>query len=297
MKKSVFYDAIRKTLFGQITADQVQGMEVIIDEYLRRGLDDLRWLAYILSTAYHETAHTFQPIEEYGKGNGRKYGVPDPTTGKTYYGRGYVQLTWLRNYQLFADRYGVDFVNQPELALVPEHAVKILFDGMINGLYSGVGLPRYFGKSTDWVGARAIVNGTDKAQMLATYAKQFYQALQAAADFNADEAVEVTSVTTAAGEELTTYERESPPIVHDNAPAPVADLMAVSEPWHSGWKTHVGMFISGVIGIAAMLGQIPGMTPDQGASMLQSAMGVSGVRSAAPTLIKMAINYYLKVKM
>ena len=38
------------------------------------------------------------PIEEYGKGAGKSYGQPDPDTGETYYGRGFVQLTWRENY-------------------------------------------------------------------------------------------------------------------------------------------------------------------------------------------------------
>ncbi len=36
-----------------------------------------------------------QPIEEYGRGKGRKYGAPAGPYGKIYFGRGYVQLTWL----------------------------------------------------------------------------------------------------------------------------------------------------------------------------------------------------------
>ena len=53
---------------------------------------DLRWLAYILATDYHETAYTMQPIEEYGKGAGYDYGEPDPVTGEIYFGTGLVQL-------------------------------------------------------------------------------------------------------------------------------------------------------------------------------------------------------------
>ena len=49
-------------------------------------------------TTAHETGFTMQPIEEYGKGSGMEYGKPDPETGQTYYGRGYVQLTWRDNY-------------------------------------------------------------------------------------------------------------------------------------------------------------------------------------------------------
>ena len=31
---------------------------------------------------FHEVDRRMQPIEEYGKGHGRPYGVPDPQTGK-----------------------------------------------------------------------------------------------------------------------------------------------------------------------------------------------------------------------
>ena len=40
-----------------------------------------------------------QPIAEYGKGKGRKYGVPGRNRGQVAYGRGYVQLTWDDNYE------------------------------------------------------------------------------------------------------------------------------------------------------------------------------------------------------
>ena len=40
----------------------------------------------------HECANTYRPIEEIGKGKGRPYGTPT-SNGKTYYGRGFVQLT------------------------------------------------------------------------------------------------------------------------------------------------------------------------------------------------------------
>ncbi|MBE3951934.1 hypothetical protein HJ144_09510 [Vibrio parahaemolyticus] len=40
-----------------------------------------------------------QPVEEYGKGVGHEYGIPDPITGQTYYGRGDVQVTWKYNYE------------------------------------------------------------------------------------------------------------------------------------------------------------------------------------------------------
>ncbi len=291
MNRKVFYDAMRQTLFGQITQQQVDGMENILNEWESRGLDDLRWLAYILATAYHETGHTMQPIEEWGKGRKHSYGQPDSETGQCYYGRGYVQLTYKRNYQTFSDRMGIDLVQNPDLALDAENAVKILYDGMINGLYTGVGLPRYFGKTTDWENARRIVNGTDRMRDIAGYARAFHAALQTAADFAPTEQVQESVVTTTDGEDLPMLEHENPqPATELPAPLP----LPVSS--GSGWLTHAGMAVSGLVGVAAMVGAIPGMTPDQGAGMLQTALGISGARKAAPSLIKFAIQTFIYLR-
>ena len=72
---------------------------------------------------------------------------PDPTTGQVYYGRGFVQLTWARNYKTMADLLGVDFLNHPELALELDNATKIMFAGMTKGLFTGKSLGNYFNKT------------------------------------------------------------------------------------------------------------------------------------------------------
>jgi hypothetical protein len=99
LQRKYFFDKVRAELFaGSLSEEQVAGMEEMLSFGERIGCDD-RHLAYVLATAFHETARTMQPIEEYGKGKGKSYGAPDPQTGQTYYGRGYVQLTWKENYQ------------------------------------------------------------------------------------------------------------------------------------------------------------------------------------------------------
>ena len=113
----------------------------------RRAVDDDRWLAYALATTYHETDQHMQPIEEYGKGRGLPYGKVDPTTGQVYYGRGFVQLTWARNYKTMADLLGVDFLNHPALALELDNATKIMFAGMTKGLFTSKSLGSYFNKT------------------------------------------------------------------------------------------------------------------------------------------------------
>src|SRR5574340_1031948 len=89
-------------------------------------ISDLRWAAYMLATAYHETGKTWRPIREYGRGKGRPYGVPVPQTSQTYYGRGYVQLPWRDNYSEMGRVFDMDFVNEPDLVMRPNVAYRIM---------------------------------------------------------------------------------------------------------------------------------------------------------------------------
>ena len=138
----------------------------------------LRQAAYMLATAKHETAGTFAPIEEYGKGKGLPYGKPDRKTGLVYYGRGYVQLTWAKNYQTMGTVLGLPLYTQPELALRYDVAYKIMSYGMTHGSFTGVGLSRYINdQKTDYANARKIINGTDRDKLIADYAVKFLDCL------------------------------------------------------------------------------------------------------------------------
>ncbi len=175
-----FFPRVRTAPFeGRISRSQLAGMEAILREWgARKPGGDLRWLAYMLATTFHETDRTMQPIEEYGRGRGRAYGVPDPITGQAYFGRGYVQLTWKANYQKMSGLVGVDLVHEPARALEPAIAAAILFEGMEGGLFTGVGLPRYFGAATDDPrNARRIINGMDRADEIAAIHRAFLEAL------------------------------------------------------------------------------------------------------------------------
>lgn len=138
----------------------------------------LRQAAYMLATAKHETANTFAPIEEYGRGKGLPYGKPDPENGHIYFGRGYVQLTWARNYRTMGKALGLPLYAKPELALKYDVAYKIMSYGMTHGAFTGVALSRYItDQRTDYVNARRIINGTDKAELIAGYATAIEQML------------------------------------------------------------------------------------------------------------------------
>ena len=183
-----FFDGIRASLFnGRLAQQQVDGINAILDEWLHRKLTDLRWLAYMLATVYWETAHTMWPIEEYGRGRGYAYGVPDAVTGQAYYGRGFVQLTWRRNYEAMGKLLHVDLVNHPTMALQLAIATQILFEGMLRadsgvGDFTGLALDDCFNATReDWTRARAIINGTDHAAEIGQVGRTIYGILKSAA--------------------------------------------------------------------------------------------------------------------
>lgn len=181
MNRKAFFDGIRQGPFpGKVTREQVAGCTAILDEWERRRLTDLRWLAYMLATAKWETDHTMQPIKE---GGSLRY-----LRSKRYYpwyGRGYVQLTWEANYRKFRQRvldlFGADIIAKPDDAMRPDVAAFIMFAGMIGGEFTGKKLADYFNDSkTDWLNARRIINGTDRAAEIAAISKQFYADILAA---------------------------------------------------------------------------------------------------------------------
>lgn len=147
---------------------------LLIEAGRKRGL--LRnQMAYVLATAFHETAHTMKPINEMG---GEKY-----LQSKKYWpyiGRGYVQITWRQNYERASKELGVNFVSEPKLLLKAEYAAPIIIAGMSEGWFTGKKLSDYITlQKSDFKGARRIVNGTDKAELIAGYAKQYDKALLA----------------------------------------------------------------------------------------------------------------------
>lgn len=140
-------------------------IHLILAECHRQGIANKNQLAYVLATVRHETAHTYKPIDEIGGAR---------TRYAPYWGRGYVQLTWLSNYQKYSGLLGLDLVNQPELAKDPYTASFILVHGFRIGAFTGAKIITYINDSRcDFFNARRCINGLDKAELIATYARQW----------------------------------------------------------------------------------------------------------------------------
>lgn len=194
--RSKLFTGARHSVFqGRFNQSQVDGINHILDAWDASPHTDLRWLAYMLATAYHETAATMQPIREYGSDayltqmydvqgrrpdTARSMGNVNPGDGIKYCGRGYVQLTWHTNYKKMGDALGVDLVNTPDLAMDPNIAAKIMFLGMTErkNCFTGKVLSDYLSDLTeDFYNARRIINGLDHAHEIAETAQKFYEVL------------------------------------------------------------------------------------------------------------------------
>jgi predicted chitinase len=146
----------------------------IIGECKRQGIGLRDQIAYVLATTQHETNNTFQPVREAYYLRDQAEAYRRTLAYYPYYGRGYVQLTWERNYRTYGGLLGKDLVNSPDLALEPEIALFVLVHGFKVGTFTGRAITAYINASqSDFVNARRCINGLDRAQDIAAIAAQF----------------------------------------------------------------------------------------------------------------------------
>lgn len=184
-----FYEGYRLK-FGKISEEQFQDLDFFLNKLdLSEKITGENWdivrakYAYVFATVYWETAQTFDPISEYGS---RRYLMSK--SYYPYYGRGYVQLTWEVNYMKFGEFLGLDLVNSPHLANEPENAWLILEEGMTRNWnvkrqddpnFTAYTLEDCFNdREINPVKARRIINGTDKAQQIASIYYKFHSIIE-----------------------------------------------------------------------------------------------------------------------
>jgi hypothetical protein len=179
MNKDAFYATVSAKL-GRLSVMQRQGFETVLAACAGAPLAHA---AYMLATPWHETAKTMQPVreafwltEDWRKTHLRYY---------PWYGRGYVQLTWEKNYQRADDELelGGSLIANADRAMEPAIAAQIMRKGMDDGWFTGVKLSAVLPMSgvadrEHYMNARTIINGHDKADLIEDYAQAFERALR-----------------------------------------------------------------------------------------------------------------------
>jgi putative chitinase len=196
-RPAAFFVKLRSGLLGPtLSHDEVDGCNAILSACTGAPLS---WAAYEFATPYHETAHTMQPVKERGgeayfrrmydpQGNrpqvAHALGNTEPGDGARFAGRGYVQLTGRANYFKAGRELGLGdaLLDDPDLAMQPDIAAKIMARGMAEGWFTGRRLLHFLpteGAATraDFMAARRIINGQDRADLIADYAIEFQDAL------------------------------------------------------------------------------------------------------------------------
>jgi putative chitinase len=164
--------------FGPLDADQKDSIRLIVKTFEKYGDKDQNKLIYILATTRHECR--FRPIKERRASSSQTavYTLQNAYWSTGYYGRGFVQLTWDRNYEKMSKLLGVDFLSNPDLVMQPKYAARILVQGMMEGAFTRRPLERYINASkVDFYNARWVVNGLDRAGRIEGYAENLQQYL------------------------------------------------------------------------------------------------------------------------
>jgi predicted chitinase len=180
---TAFFASVRNALYGgAMNQTQVDSLNAIGSAWEKYGDGDARKLAYILATAHHETGafkymrEIWGPSAAQQRYEGRAdLGNVQPGDGKKFMGRGFVQLTGRRNYQDWSKRTGLDLIKEPQLVQKPAVAARILVQGSMLGTFTG----KELGDFATFKDMRRVINGTDRADMIAGYASKFLAALQA----------------------------------------------------------------------------------------------------------------------
>lgn len=128
----------------------------ILEALDEHGISDRPTLIAALGTVAVETGG-FLPIPEWASGDAYEgrldLGNTEPGDGRRYKGRGFIQLTGRGNYRSYGKQLGVDLEGNPNLALEPKTAARILAAYFLDH-----GIPAK-ARAGDWAGVRRAVNG------------------------------------------------------------------------------------------------------------------------------------------
>ncbi len=190
INRQVFFDEYISQ-FGKIKyKTTVENINTMLDNLIKySGLYNnavfIEQMSYIAATVHHETGSRYSAFKEKRQvSTNTAYRrmikrLQDRYWYSGYYGRGPVQLTWKRNYQWAEKATRQPLVETPDLLLEDlDLGYEVTIKGMTQGAYTGKALNAYINQNTtNYNRARRVVNGSDKAQKIADYARKFEKIL------------------------------------------------------------------------------------------------------------------------
>ncbi|EHI7819864.1 hypothetical protein J5L86_004692, partial [Salmonella enterica] len=204
-KEHISFAPQRSGTLSQKSYDNLEKLLDNINIYYSNTLEykpNLYKLSYMLATVRHET-YDYIDVEYFSEGSEigsvsyfNKYdpelastqekrnraianGNTNQGDGYKYRGRGCVHLTWKNNYKKAKEKFGVDFVNNPDLAGDFIYAVPIMVWGMEEGIFTGLKISSYIREGNiDYEKARKVINGSDQKELIASYARKFQSIME-----------------------------------------------------------------------------------------------------------------------
>jgi hypothetical protein len=158
-----------------------KNLPLVLNQCLDNGVIDRGQIAYVFATAEHESlfGRFMMELDDGWYLEGREdLENTEPGDGPRFKGRGFIQITGRRNYRIWSGKLGINLIDNPEKAALPEIAAIIIVRGMRDGSFTNVGLSDFIvGARRDFFNARRIVNGLDKADIIAQIAESYFKAI------------------------------------------------------------------------------------------------------------------------
>lgn len=198
LDRKLFFDALRASSLngGRLSQETVDCAGALLDAIEKIGLDNAEHAAVIFGQCHHESGDRLASIKETVFPSHKDQNPSDATVisrldsafrrgvmvwvktpywrpdaqGKSWFGRGMIQLTHKRNYELLGRVIGADLVSNPDAALTPRNAAKVAVYGCVQGLFTG----RSLADCRTRADYRRVVNGDHKDARLQAKLSRYY---------------------------------------------------------------------------------------------------------------------------